>query len=121
MKNALNWFEIPVGDMDRAVRFYEDVLSANLRRESFFGVPNAIFPFQAPGVGGALIQDAKRPPGPGGSLVYVDVTARLDDCLSRVPGAGGVVVRPKTSIGEQGFFALIRDSEGNTVGLHSAP
>jgi predicted enzyme related to lactoylglutathione lyase len=120
MKNVLSWFEIPVNDMNRAVRFYEDVLSTNLRREVFFETPMAVFPYQAPGAGGALIQDAKRPVGPGGSLVYVDVTGRLDDCVSRVAGAGGEVVRPRTAIGKDGFIALIRDSEGNTIGLHSA-
>ncbi len=120
MKNAVNWFEIPVEDLDRAVRFYEDVLSTNLRREMFFGTPLAIFPYKEPGVGGALIQDAQRPVGPGGSLVYVDVTAQLDACLERVPGAGGQIVRPRTAIGKDGFIALIRDSEGNTVGLHSS-
>ena len=119
MKNVLNWFEIPVGDMDRAVRFYEDVLSANLRREVFFGTPLAVFPHQPPAMSGALIQDAKRPPGPGGSLVYINVTGQLDDCVGRVARAGGAVVQPRTDIGKDGAFVLIRDSEGNTVGLHS--
>jgi predicted enzyme related to lactoylglutathione lyase len=33
--------------------------------------------------------------------------------------AGAQLVLPKTSIGEQGFIALIKDSEGNLVGLHT--
>ena len=120
MKNAVNWFEIPTADLDRASAFYEAVLGVGLRREIFFGIPHAIFPYQQPGgVGGALIRDDARPAGPGGSVVYVDATAKLDACLSRVPAAGGTVVVPKTPIGPAGFFALVRDSEGNTVGLHS--
>jgi predicted enzyme related to lactoylglutathione lyase len=119
MKNAINWFEIPVADMDRACRFYEGALALPLRRESFFGVPMAVFPAQEPGVGGALVRDDKRPVASGGALVYLDVTGRLDACLDRVPGGGGAVVQPRTSIGDNGFVALVRDSEGNTVGLHT--
>jgi predicted enzyme related to lactoylglutathione lyase len=119
MKNAINWFEIPVDDMDRACRFYEGVLAVPLRREVFFGIPMAVFPSESPGVGGSLVRDEQRPVARGGTLVYVDVTGRLDACLDRVPGAGGAVVQPRTGIGDNGFIAVIRDSEGNTVGLHS--
>jgi uncharacterized protein len=119
MKNALNWFEIPVADLDRASGFYEKVLGVGLRRETFFGVPHALFPFQDPGVGGALVRDDRRQVAAGGSLVYIDATAKLDECLARVPAAGGAVLQPRTAIGAAGFFAVVRDSEGNTVGLHS--
>ena len=119
MKNALNWFEIPVANLDRACGFYEKVLAVSLRRETFFGVPTALFPHQEPGVGGALVRDDQRPVATGGSLVYIDATAKLDACLARVSGAGGAVLQPRTAIGQAGFIALLRDSEGNTVGLHS--
>jgi predicted enzyme related to lactoylglutathione lyase len=117
MKNALSWFEIFVNELDRACAFYESVLAIRLRHEDFLGQPMAIFP-QAEG-GGALVRDADNPVGTGGTMVYLDATGKLDACLDRVPGAGGVVVRPRTSIGRAGFIALVRDSEGNTVGLHS--
>jgi predicted enzyme related to lactoylglutathione lyase len=29
------------------------------------------------------------------------------------------VIKPKMSIGEHGFIALVMDTEGNTIGLHS--
>ena len=45
---------------------------------------------------------------------------RLDAIVGRVEQAGGKVEQPKTSIGEHGFIALIRDTEGNVVGLHSS-
>jgi predicted enzyme related to lactoylglutathione lyase len=119
MKNALSWFEIFVNELDRACAFYERVLGIRLRREDFLGQPMAIFPQEEGGVGGALVRDAGNPVGAGGTMVYLDATGKLDACLDRVPGAGGVVVRPRTSIGRAGFIALVRDSEGNTVGLHS--
>jgi predicted enzyme related to lactoylglutathione lyase len=40
--------------------------------------------------------------------------------LERVGGAGGQIVFPRTAIGmDAGYSAVIADTEGNTVGLHS--
>ena len=118
MTNAIAWFEIPVADMDRATRFYDAVLGTNLRRETFGGVTMAVFMPSKEGVGGALIHDAKRKPAADGSLVYLDVAGKLDACVGRVTKAGGEVVLPRTDIGDPGFIAIMRDSEGNLVGLH---
>ncbi len=119
MKNALNWFEIAVADIDRAARCYETLLGAKLRRETFGGMPYALFPFEPQGVGGALVQDAKRTPGAGGTLVYLDAEGILDAVLSRAEKASARVVLPKTNIGAGGFIAIVVDSEGNRVGLNS--
>ena len=118
MKNAVNWFEIFVTDLDRASRFYQTALGIELRREEFGGKSMAIFPYQDPGAGGALVKDPRRAPG-GGSLVYLDATGKLDACLDRVPRTGGSVILPRTDIGDPGFIAIIRDSEGNEIGLHA--
>lgn len=115
MSNAVNWFEIPVTDMDRAMRFYETLLGKPLKRESLTGRPIAVFPYQ--GVGGALVQ-GDRAPSLDGTIVYLDVRGDLDGWLRRAQTAGGKVVLPRTDIGEPGFIGLIKDSEGNTVGLH---
>ena len=120
MSNAINWFEIGVSDLDRAAGFYQRTLGIDLRRENFAGLPIAVFPSAKDQVGGALVQDPKRPPGGGGTLVYLDAGGNLDACLERVAGAGGAVVMPRTDIGVPGFIAAIRDTEGNVVGLHSA-
>ena len=58
-------------------------------------------------------------PGPGGALVYLNVDGDLDGVLKRIPSAGGAVIKPRTSIGEHGFIAIFKDTEGNSVGLHS--
>jgi predicted enzyme related to lactoylglutathione lyase len=122
MKNAAVWFEIFVADMDRAARFYQDTLGIELRREDFGGKPHAIFPAgQGGGAGGALVRDPERKPVGSGTLVYLSATGKLDACLDRAPRAGGAIVAPKTNIGEHGFIAIVRDTEGNTVGLHSEP
>ena len=47
MQNAINWFEIPAVDFERAVKFYSDILKVELRREIFTGMMNGIFPASA--------------------------------------------------------------------------
>lgn len=120
--NAINWFEIPVEDMDRAVRFYEALLGYGLKRENFMDVPHAIIKSSKDddGVGGALIQDKKRKPAPAGTCVYLN-SSDIDGALKRVSTLGGDVLQPKTSIGPMGSIALLKDSEGNLIGLHTAP
>lgn len=119
MKNAINWFELPVQDLARAQNFYETVLGAPLRPETFAGLSMAIFPFTG-GVGGALVKGELFRPSPDGAVVYLDTGAGLDGCLERVARAGGKVVMPRTDIGEPGFIAMVVDTEGNRVGLHQA-
>lgn len=118
MKNAANWFEIPVTNMDRAVACYEALLGERLKRETFGGMPYGIFPHEAPGAGGAIVQDPRRSPG-GGTLVYLNANGKLDEILARTTSAGASVVLPKTSIGPDGYIAILADTEGNHVGLNS--
>ncbi|MBL8153016.1 MAG: VOC family protein [Anaerolineae bacterium] len=119
--NAVTWFEIPAADFDRAVQFYSTVLAAEMRTENFMGIPNAFFPFDQQGVGGAVVLDPDRKPSYTGSLVYLNAGTpeNLDRLLSRVEAAGGGLVVPRTDIGEPGYIAVIRDTEGNQVGLHA--
>jgi predicted enzyme related to lactoylglutathione lyase len=51
-------------------------------------------------------------------LIYF-VTEEINAELGRVESAGGKIIRSKQSIGEFGFIALIEDTEGNMIGLHS--
>jgi predicted enzyme related to lactoylglutathione lyase len=117
-KNAINWFEIPVADMERAVRFYEAVFATVLQREVFGGHDHAIFRAPEPAVAGALVKSPELQPSAAGARIYLDTRGELDACLARVPGAGGAVIVPKTDIGDPGFIAIVRDTEGNAVGLH---
>lgn len=54
MKSVINWFEIPVADMDRAIKFYESVMQVALRREKMDVAELAVFPHEDPATGGAL-------------------------------------------------------------------
>ena len=44
MQNTINWFEIPVTDMDRAVKFYSTVLGATLTVETMHTGQMAMLP-----------------------------------------------------------------------------
>src|SRR5262245_39834012 len=86
--SSLNWFEIPVTDMIRAVAFYEGMLGRKLNQSSFGGVAHAMFPTGDAGAGydpnaitGALVQQGK--PGESGVRIYLNVDGVLDACLER--------------------------------------
>ena len=119
-KDAVNWFELYVTDFDRAKRFYETALQTSLQESMMENCRMGIFPCDhTKGVGGAITKMDGFRPGEGGTLVYLNVEGDLDGVLKRVPSAGGLVIKPRTAIGEHGFIAIVRDKEGNCVGLHS--
>lgn len=121
-KDAINWFEIAVAEMPRAKKFYETILGASLIDAEMPNTQMAMFPCDPrEGVGGALVLMEGMVPGVGGTMVYLNVNGELDEVLSRIESAGGKICRPKFSIGEHGFIAIIMDTEGNAVGLHSLP
>ncbi len=117
-QNAINWFEIPCADLDRATTFYETLLDAKLHREKLDDTM-AIFPADQTGTGGTLVKRKFRKPG-AGTMVYLNCDGALDAVLARIPEAGGLVLMPRTAVpGDYGYFACFRDTEGNHVGLHS--
>ncbi|HET7347655.1 MAG TPA: VOC family protein [Acidobacteriaceae bacterium] len=117
--SAITWFEIPATNFARAVRFYETIFASPLRHESAW--PNlAIFPYQRPGVSGAVAYGEGHRPSGDGVVIYLNCDGRFDDVLGRVESAGGSIVEPKSHIPSVGWVAQIRDSEGNRIGLHAA-
>jgi len=119
-KDAVNWFELYVSDFDRAKRFYDTALQISLQESQMEGCRMGVFPCDhMNGVGGAITELDGVSPGQGGTLVYLNVEGDLDGVLKRIPSAGGSVLKPRTAIGEHGFIAIVKDSEGNGVGLHS--
>ena len=123
--NPVVWFEIYVQDMARARKFYETVLQCQLETlKSPEGEAQNMQMLSFPGdmttmgASGALVKMADGPAGVGGTIVYFS----CDDCaVEQASGekAGGKVFKPKFPIGEYGFCALVTDTEGNMVGLHS--
>ena len=126
-RNPVGWFEIYVSDMARARAFYETMLNIEMQPmpnpEAMDGsFEMLMFPSdmenQAPGSGGTLCRMEGFTPGAGGTLIYFSC-ADCGEEASRVANAGGQVFRDKFSIAPYGFIALIIDTEGNMIGLHS--
>ena len=118
--NPVGYFEIPVTDVDRAIKFYEAVFGFDFTRESIDGNEMALFPLieNAPGITGALAKGEIYKPTKEGTLIYFS-TENIDETLEKAKAAGGKVLYPKTSIGDLGFVAEFQDSEGNRIALHS--
>ena len=120
MKNAINWFEIPVKDFTKAKAFYETILGAKLQVMEAMGMKSAFFPADLQnGIGGCLMEGQGYEPSTKGSLVYLNGGDDLSVPLSKVEAAGGKILLPKTAIGPNGFMAHFTDTEGNKVALHS--
>ncbi len=124
MKNAINWFEIPVKNFDRAKKFYETLMNVTINvMPAMPDMPMkyGMFPFdmQGGGIGGGIIEASGYEPSDKGALVYLNGGDDLSVPLSRVEAAGGKIILPKTPIGPNGFMAHFTDTEGNKVALHS--
>ena len=118
--NALNWFEIYVSDFARAKTFYEAILNTSLIDPGKEGCQMGMFPHNMEaGAGGSITEMEGFKPGPGGTVVYLNVEGDLDGVISRIPDAGGKIVKDKFAIPPHGYIALFSDTEGNIVGLHS--
>jgi predicted enzyme related to lactoylglutathione lyase len=122
--NVVGWFEIYVSDMARARAFYTAVFDKELQALPALGDSECemwAFPWvdEAPGAAGALVKHAMRGPAQAaGSIVYFSCQDVAIES-ARAEAAGGMVILPRMAIGPYGFIALIADSEGNTIGLHS--
>ena len=119
--NALNWFEIYVTDFDKSRAFYTTILGQTLETSTMGdGSPMALLPYDPEkGVGGSLTKMDGCSPGPGGTIVYLNVEGKLDAVIERIPAAGGHIIRPKFPIPPHGHIAIFSDLEGNVIGLHS--
>lgn len=123
MKNAINWFEIPVKNFEKSKSFYEALFEANLEviEMKDFGSVMAFLPCDQEngGVGGSIISGPGYEPSQSGALIYLNGGDDLSQPLARVEKAGGKVIVPKTSLGQHGYMAQFIDIEGNKVALHS--
>ena len=122
-QNPVGWFEIYVSDIERAKKFYEAVFELKLEKlpQSGGSLDDMwSFPMHKNGSGaaGALAKMQGAPSGPGGTIVYF-VANDCGEVAARAAKSGGQIVKDKFSIGEYGKIALIKDPDGNIVGVHS--
>ncbi|HEX7905686.1 MAG TPA: VOC family protein [Chitinophagaceae bacterium] len=125
MKNAISWFEIPATDLARATKFYETIFGVTLSPLDMPNIKMRMFPIDdRMGVGGAVVDSGgfHKPSTTDGPLIYLNGNPDVQNILDKVEGAGGSIMVPKTEISpEYGNMAVIIDTEGNRIGLHSIP
>jgi predicted enzyme related to lactoylglutathione lyase len=119
-RNPVGWFELYVADMERARAFYEKTLQVTLERLEMPGLEMWMFPMldDRPGAPGALVRMEGMTPGAGGTVIYFSCVDCAEDA-ARAAKNGGTVIKEKFPIGDYGFVAFVRDTEGNMIGLHS--
>ncbi len=120
MKNAINWFEIPVKNFERAKSFYSALMGGDIMVMPHPQYKYGMLPADMQnGVGGGIVEGEGFEPSDKGPLIYLNGGDDLSIPLSKVEKAGGKILLPKTSIGPNGFMAHIMDTEGNKIALHS--
>lgn len=125
-KSAISWFEIPATDLDRATKFYETLFDVNLTVMDMPQIKMRTFPVgdMMNNISGAVVSAPGfyNPSATDGVLIYLNGNPDVQGILDKVEAAGGKVVLPKTEISpEYGYMAIIVDTEGNRIGLHSVP
>jgi predicted enzyme related to lactoylglutathione lyase len=115
------WIEIPVVDLERAMNFYQKLFNLEPTAISTEDVRRTTTLYYTPegGPGISLNQTNNFEPSDKGTLVYLDTGEDLTEHLSRVEPAGGAIVERKSSMGEAGYYATFRDTEGNLLALYS--
>jgi predicted enzyme related to lactoylglutathione lyase len=115
--NRAVWFDIPVADLDRAITFYRTVVGVRVDKQTIGDVSLGVLEHER-GTGGCLVLN-KEEIAAGGVLIYLNVNGRIRDAVSKVVPNGGSVIEDTHSIGPHGFRAIVLDSEGNRIALHS--
>lgn len=124
-KTAISWFEISATDLSRAQKFYEEIFGMQMIPMDNDGYQMRMFPLEDPmnGVGSAVVlQSDFHQPASSGTLIYLNANPDVQLVADKVEAAGGKVVVPKMEISpDYGYMAVIIDTEGNRIGLHSVP
>lgn len=118
--NPVVYFEIPVNDIDRAMKFYSAVFNFDFDKESIDGYDMALFPFthENPGISGALAKGDVYKPTKDGIVIYFK-TENVDETLKLATANGGQILYPKTDNG-LGLVAELEDTEGNRIALYQS-
>ncbi|MFQ2606754.1 VOC family protein [Aeromonas caviae] len=111
-------FEIPVQDLERAIRFYEGVFETVLEWVQIDGNEMALFPLESgtAGCSGALAKGESYVPSLDGTRIYLRV-ADIEGAMARALASGGACLYPVTRVREGLRVAECRDCEGNRIAL----
>jgi predicted enzyme related to lactoylglutathione lyase len=123
--DTLCWTDIPVTDLDRAIKFYSAILGKEVRKMSEVGFEYGLLPHEEQNASGCLCVGGdslgnKNEPSETGPLIYLSVEGRLHEAVDAARVNGGKVLQERQQIGPHGVRAVIVDSEGNRLALHSS-
>jgi predicted enzyme related to lactoylglutathione lyase len=135
MKNGqLCWFEIPAGNLDRAIRFYSTVFSTKFEKKLLLDKEYAVFDKGKQLIGGVIVEKENYSPGSGAILFFyvTDINKVLKTAvelngkivinktfLKQKNSYGDIVIPQNLIDGKMGYYAEMVDSEGNHIGLYS--
>lgn len=120
LHSFISIFELPATDLSRAISFYEAILDYEIEEIEIPGMKMGLFPLEGEMIVGVIIQGDGYVPSQNGVTIYLNAGDNLQVILDKVEKNGGKILVPKTPHGdESGYFALILDTEGNRLGLHS--
>jgi len=113
-------FEVPFDDAERALRFYREVFGWEIQAAPEFqynlvstGPGGEHGPTEPGYIGGGMMQRAEPVVAP---VITIDVDD-IDAACKAIAAHGGSAVGEKMAVGDMGFAAYFRDSEGNLLGL----
>ena len=123
--DTLCWTDIPVTNLDRAIKFYSAVLGNEVKKLAEGGTEYGLLPHGEQNASGCLCVRSdsggvNNTPSANGPLIYLLVEGRLDEAVEAARANGGKILRARQQIGEHGFRAVIIDSEGNRIALHTS-
>jgi hypothetical protein len=119
MKNNITWFDVPVTDLDRAIRFYSAVLGSPVTKEKAGSIPIGMLPTPDGQKMGCLVSGNEAKPSLNGVMIWFDVDGRLEESVTAVTANGGKILGDIHAIGDYGYRAEVQDSEGNRIALYS--
>ena len=114
-------FEIPAVNVKRAEAFYTKVFGwkitpvpgMNYSHATTVPVGKDRMPKEAGAINGGLFKKDKTGLYP---VIVIDVRS-IDMYITKIKEAKGKVVMPKIAVGDMGFYARIKDTEGNIIGI----
>jgi len=118
-------FEIPADNLARAKRFYNTVFGWRMNEipEMEYVIVGTVesdengMPKETGAINGGMLerQDPVKSP-----VITINVKS-IDQAAATIEKNGGKIVRPKMPVGDMGFAAYFKDTEGNVIGLWQNP
>lgn len=114
--NRVFYFEMPVEDFERAIKFYESIFQWKVTKEDrpsgpYYSVKTG--ESSGPGINGSFF---KKEEG-WATVCNVIGVKNIDTIITKIKKLGGEIIFPKTVINGVGYLAYFKDTEGNTFGL----